>query len=338
MQQAVRDADLAYRNFFNSLSGKRKGKRVGAPRFKRRGNRQTARFTKQAGFQVRQTTHEVAHLRVPKVGWVRFVLSRPLPSDPSSVTVIREPDGTFHLSFVVDVPADEPRAPAHPGRAAGLDMGLTDYAAIVYSDGTREKINNPRHLRTSERKLAKAQRALSRKQKGSANRVKARTRVARTHARVCHQRLDHAHQLAARLIRENQAVAVETLSITGMVKTRLAKSVSDAGWGQFLRVLEEKATEHGRGFAQVPGNFPSSQICAVCGVRDGKKPLHIRAWECACGTLLDRDYNAATNVLAEGHSESVKACGREVRLQLAGAHSDEAGTHRTDHAHQSATA
>lgn len=99
LEQSVRDADLAYRNFFNSLSGKRKGRRVGAPRFKKRSNRQTARFTRSAGFSVRETTHGVAHLRVPKVGWVRFALSRPLPSDPTSVTVILETDGTYHLGL-----------------------------------------------------------------------------------------------------------------------------------------------------------------------------------------------------------------------------------------------
>lgn len=332
LEQAVRDADLAYRNFFNSITGKRKGRRVGAPRFKKRGNRQTARFTRSAGFVVRSTTHGVAHLRIPKVGWVRFVLSRGLPADPSSVTVIREPDGSYHVSFVVDEPEQAPVSPEHDGRTAGIDVGLTDYAAIVYSDGTREKIANPRHLRASEKKLAHVQRELSRKQKGSKNRAKARVRVARAHARVRHQRLDHAHQLAARLIRENQAVTVETLSITGMVKTRLAKSVSDAGWGQFLRILEEKAVECGRDFQKAPAGFPSSQICAVCGKRDGKKPLHVRVWQCACGSLLDRDYNAATNLLAEGHSESQNACGRKVRLQLAGALPDEAGPRRTDHA------
>lgn len=331
LQQAVRDADLAYRNFFNSLSGKRKGRKVGAPRFKKRGSRQTARFTRQAGFSVRETTHGVAHLRIPKVGWVRFALSRPLPSDPSSVTVIHEPDGSYRLSFVVDVPAPKPRAPEHVGRAAGTDLGLTDFAAVVYSDGTREKIENPRHLRAAERRLAKLQRALSRKQRGSQNREKARVRVARAHAKVRHQRLDHAHQTAARLIRENQAVTVETLSITGMVRTRLAKSVTDAGWGQFLRILEEKAVEHGRDFIQVDQWFPSTQTCAVCGARGDKKPLSVREWECPCGARLDRDYNAATNVLvAAGQAETENACGREIRLQLAGAHSGEAGTRRTD--------
>lgn len=347
LQQAVRDADRAYRNFFDSLTGKRKGRRVGAPRFRsRRDNRQAARFTRQAftgGVMPVRVSREVGKLKLPKIGWVRFEMSRPLPSAPSSVTVIREADGRHYLSFVVDAPAPEVTAPAAPGRVTGVDLGLVDFAAVVSSDGTRHKVTNPRHLRAAQRRLARAQRALARKEKGSANRAKARTRVAAAHRKVRESRLDHHHKLALRLVRENQAIAVEGLSVSGLARAGatgrrgrgLRRSVHDAGWGTFVRVLTEKATEHGRDLIVIDRFAPTSQVCSVCGVQDGPKPLHVRTWTCGgCGTRLDRDYNAALNVLlAAGLAESLNACGGNIRRTLACAVPDEAGTHRTDQSH-----
>lgn len=311
LQQSVRDADRAYQNWFNSLSGKRK-KKVGAPGFKKRAARQSIRF-RIGGFSVRETTHGVGFVRLAKIGDVRFALSRPLPSEPSSVTVIGNPDGTYEVSFVVDVAA---KPLPVTNRTVGIDLGLTDFAAIVSSDGTREKIANPRHFRANERKLARAQKGLSRKKRGSANREKARLRVARIHAKIARSRADHAHKVARRIVDENQVIAVETLGVSALARTRLSKSIHDAGWGQFLRVLREKASDAGRTVVAVPRDFPSSQVCAMCGVRDGKKPLSVREWTCACGAVLDRDYNAAVNIMVEGlrlqvaggHSETVNAC------------------------------
>src|SRR5699024_5279769 len=169
LQQSVRDAERAYRNWFDSLSGKRRGRRVGHPRFKSRRDRsQSARFTRNCGFSVRETTHGVGFVRLPKIGQVRFALSRPLPSEPSSVTLTRSASGRWYVSFVVEVPDPDPLP--ETSRVAGIDLGLTDLATIVSSDGTREKIAAPRHLRAKERKLARAQRELARRQKGSANR------------------------------------------------------------------------------------------------------------------------------------------------------------------------
>ena len=344
LQQAVRDADRAYRNFFDSISGKRKGRRVGAPRFRsRRDNRQAAHFTRQAfsnGVMPIRTSREVAKLKIPKVGWVRFELSRDLPAAPSSVTIVREADGRFYLSFVVDVPAVERSTPEHEGRAVGIDLGLTDFAIIAASDGTRQKVANPRHLRAAERRLAHAQRALARKAKGSANRQKARVRVAAEHRKVRETRLDHHHKLALRLVRENQTIAVEGLSVAGLARAGakgrrgrgLRRSVHDAGWGTFLRALAEKAVEHDRQLVTAGRFEPTSQVCSVCGVQDGPKPLSVRVWTCAgCGTRLDRDFNAAVNVLlAAGLAESLNACGGNVRRTLACAAPVEAGTRRTD--------
>lgn len=337
LAQATRDADRAWRNFFASVTGRRKGRRVGAPRFKsRRHRRQTARFTRASGFAVRETTHGVGFVRLPKIGWVRFALSRPLPSAPSSVTLIREADGTIHVSFVVIVSAS-PRAVVHPGRVAGIDLGLTTFASVVYSDGTREAIENPRHLRAALTKLTRLQRALARKRRGSANRDKARLALARAHAHVRNARLNHHHETAARLIGENQAIAVESLEVVGLARSGsrtaqgrgVRRSVSDAGWGQFLDILTQKATEDGRVLVAVNPAY-TSQTCSVCGTLDGHKPLGIRTWQCqACGTPLDRDYNAAVNIMvAAGLAETQNACGADVRHALAHAAGDEAGTHR----------
>ena len=246
---------------------------------------------------------------------------------PSGVPMTVTDDGTYEVSFVVEttdriLPVIE--------RSSGIDLGLTDFATIVSSDGSREKVGNPRILRKSERRLARAQKHLSRKVKGSKNREKARKRGARIHSRVSNSRTDFARKLARRLADENQVIVVESLSVSALARTRLAKSVHDAGWGTFLRVLKEMASESGRTVVAMPREFPSSQLCSACGVRDGKKPLSVREWTCAsCGAVLDRDYNAALNLLAGGHPESLNACGADVRPRPTGAVSDEAGIRRT---------
>ena len=151
---------------------------------------------------------------------------------------------------------------------------------MVTSDG--EIVANPRFLRAKERHLARAQRALSRKRKGSANRAKARHRVAVLHRKVREARLDHAHKTALRLVRDNQAVYAEDLAVAGLARTRLAKSIHDAGWSQLLRLVAEKAEHHGREFHRIGRFEPTSQVCSACGANDGPKPLSVRTWACAC--------------------------------------------------------
>jgi len=213
---------------------------------------------------------------------------------------------------------------------AGIDLGLLSFATIAASDGTIETLANPRHLRVAERRLAIAQRQLSRKRKGSKNRAKARLRVAVAHRRVRDQRADHHHKLALRLLRENQAVAVEDLAVAGLARTRLAKSVHDAGWTMFVRLLEAKAAQRGRQVVKIDRWTPTSQTCSACGYRDGPKPLSVRAWVCpACGKVHDRDTNAARNILvAAGLAETLTACGGHVRPGATLAVASEAGTHR----------
>lgn len=316
--QAVNDLHAAYRNFFESLAGKRRGRRVGAPRFRsRKNNRQTIRLTVN-GFRLRAD----GALNIAKVGDIPVRWSRALPSSPTSVTVTLDPAGRYWASFVVGVA----RAPLPPiDREIGLDLGLTSFVAT--SDG--ELVDAPQHYRRAGRKLAIAQRALCRKKKGSANRKKAVRRVARIHAQVADTRSDWLHKLSTRLIRDNQAVYVEDLNVAGLGRTRLAKSIHDAGWSRFVGMLEYKAALYGRTFGRVDRWAPTSQICSDCGHRDGPKPLAVREWTCGmCGAVHDRDANAARNVLALGRRDSQNACGGGVRPLLVGAVASEAGTLR----------
>ncbi|MFG2511808.1 RNA-guided endonuclease InsQ/TnpB family protein [Streptomyces sp. NPDC048584] len=315
LQQSLRDLDTAYRNFFDGLKGKRP--RMGAPRCKsRKDTRQAVRFTANARWSITPGQK----LRLPKIGDLKVKWSRTLPSTPSTVTVVKDSAGRYFASFVVET---GPETLAATDNVVGIDLGLTHFA--ILSDGT--KIDSPRFLRRAEKRLKKAQRALSRKDKGSRNRDKARLKAARAHARVADARREFHHQLSTKLIRENQAVAVEDLSVKGLARTRLAKSVHDAGWSAFVGMLEYKAARYGRTFARIGRFEPTSQVCSQCGVKDGPKPLHIRVWTCgACGAVLDRDINAAVNV-AKAAGLAVSACGAQVRPVLVPAQRSEAGTH-----------
>ncbi|MFI6324150.1 RNA-guided endonuclease InsQ/TnpB family protein [Nonomuraea sp. NPDC050556] len=324
LQQALADLNVAYRNFFNSLSGKRKGRRVAPPRFKsRKDNRQAIRFTKNARFALTPG----GSLRLPKIGDVPVRWSRVLPSEPSSVTVIKDSAGRYFASFVVQT-TDEKLPDADT--EIGIDLGLKHFA--VLSDGS--KVANPRILRRAAKKLRKAQKALSRKEKDSANRQKATRAVARAHARATDTRRDFAHKLSTALIRDNQAVYVEDLPVSGLARTKLAKSVHDAGWAQFVGMLEYKAKRFGRTFAKINRWFPSSKRCSACGTVIERMPLHVRSWTCTCGATHDRDVNAAINILAAGQADRLNDCGAQVRPGHVLAPRREAVTHPTPYMRQ----
>lgn len=325
LQQALADLNTAYRNFFASAAGKRKGPKIAPPRFRsRKDRRQAVRFTANSRFRVLDN----GKLRLPKIGDVEVRWSRELPSAPSSVTVIRDAAGRFFASFVVET---EPASLPETDRECGIDLGLGHFA--VLDDGT--KIAAPRFLRRAEKKLRKAQKNLSRKQKGSSNRDKARVQVARAHAHVADARRDFHHKLSTQIVRENQAVYVEDLAVAGLGRTRLAKSVHDAGWSQFTAMLEYKAALHGREFVRIGRWEPTSQVCSACGVKDGPKPLDVRSWTCAaCGTLHDRDVNAARNIkrtgqVTAGRAGTLNARGGQVRPGAIPAPAREAGSTST---------
>ena len=320
LQQALADLNAAYRTFFASLAGRRKGPKAGPPKFRsRKDRRQAIRFTRNARWQITAG----GKLRLPKVGDVLVRWSRTLPSEPSSVTVIADAAGRYFASFVVEA-GDDPLP--QTGTEAGIDLGLTHFA--VLSDG--RKVANPRFLRRAGRKLGKAQKALSRKVRGSSNRAKARIKVARAHARVANARRDWLHKESTRIIRDSQAVYVEDLCVAGLGRTRLAKSVHDAGWSAFTSMLEYKARRHGRAFGKTGRFEPTSQVCSACGMKDGPKPLSVRQWTCgACGTVHDRDVNAARNIVTAGRAGTLNACGGTVRPGLAPAGPGETGTRRS---------
>jgi putative transposase len=297
LQQALADADRAYRSFFDSLAGKRPRGRVGPPRFKKRTNTQSARFARNAKFRVLGN----GQLRLPKIGDLKVAWSRELPTDPSSVTVIKTPTGKYYASFVVAVD-DEARTLeplSDPESESGIDLGLTDFAVLRGG----KVIENPRFFKRLERKLKKAQRAFSRKVKGSANRAKARLKVARVHEQVKHKRLDWIDKQVATIVAENQGIYVENLNVQGLARGRAAKSWHDAAAGMFLVRLESKAAQTGRTFVRVDQYFPSTQLCSSCGALTGPKGfegLKVRKWVCLCGAVHDRDVNAEINIRREG--------------------------------------
>ncbi|WP_157411534.1 RNA-guided endonuclease InsQ/TnpB family protein [Actinoplanes rectilineatus] len=317
LQQALADLNTAYRNFFASITGQRKGRKVAPPRFRsRKDNRQAIRFTKNSRFKVLDN----GRLRLPKIGDLAVRWSRTLPSDPSSVAIIKDAAGRYFASFVVQT-ADEALPPTES--EVGIDLGLTHFA--VLSDGT--KVAAPKFLRRAARKLKRLQQALSRKKKGSANRKKAVVKVARAHARVADTRRDWQHKLSTSIVRDNQAIYVEDLCVTGLGRTRLAKSVHDAGWASFTAMLEYKAARYGRTFGRVDRFFPSTRLCSDCGRINDKMALNVRSWDCPCGSHHDRDVNAAINVLAAGPADNSNDRGAQVRPGLVPAPRGEAVTH-----------
>jgi putative transposase len=297
LQQALRHLQAAFTNFF--------AKRARYPSFKsRKKSRRSAEYTTSA-FCLRDGQLTLARMAEP----LDIVWSRPLPegAQPSTVTVSQDPAGRWFVSLLCrDVVAHAPATSAAVGVDAGLDSLLTL--------STGEKVVNPRHERADRARLARAQRNLSRKEKGSRNRARARLGVARVHARITDRRRDVLHKVTTRLVRENQTIVIEDLTVRNMVKNRsLARAISDAAWRQFRTMLEYKADWYGREVIAVDRWFPSSKLCSACGVSAGRMPLHVREWVCRCGVRHDRDVNAARNILAEGLS--VAACGAGVRPQ-----------------------
>jgi len=298
LQQTLRHQHKAFSAFF--------AKRSRYPRFKSRRSRQSAHYTRSA-FSIRGGVLRLAKTDRP----LRFIWSWPgvdvATLDPAMVAVARESDGRWYVTFMMD--SDGPESLPQAGRAAGVDLGVKDFA--VTSDG--ERIANPRHLERKARNLARYQRRLARCRKGSANRSKAKVKVARAHRKVRNARRDFLHRASIRLVRENDLIVVEDLAVMNMLKNRkLARAISDCGWGEFRRQLEYKCKRYGRRLVVIDRWYPSSKTCSACGHLLAALSLGTRTWQCpSCGTRHDRDINAATNILAAG--QAVTACGDGVR-------------------------
>ncbi|WP_326659489.1 RNA-guided endonuclease TnpB family protein [Streptomyces canus] len=296
LQQALRHLQTAFGNFF--------AKRAKYPRYKsRKKSRASAEYTRSA-FTWREGHLTLAKMTQPlDIRW-----SRPLPeeAEPTTVTVSRDAAGRWFVSLL----CEDSIAAAATTAAVGLDAGITSLVTL----STGEKVANPKHERRDRARLARAQRELSRKAKGSANREKARRKVARVHARIADRRRDVLHKLSTRLVRENQTVVIEDLTVRNLLKNgTLARAISDASWTELRSMLEYKCAWYGRELVVIDRFFPSSKLCGNCGTVAAKLPLNVRAWTCACGAVHDRDVNAARNILAAGLA--VSACGDGVRPQ-----------------------
>ena len=259
LQQSLRDLDTALKNFFDSLKGKRP--KTGPPRYKsKKDSRQSIRLNNNAF-----SLQENGAVYVAKVGNLKVEWSRTLPAAPTSLTVVKDSAGRYFLSFVVDT---GPEYLSEVDADTGADLGLGHFA--VLAGGT--KVDSPRFLRRAEKKLTRMQKSLSRKAEGSGNRARARAEVARRHAKVADRRRDWLHKLSTDLIRDNQAIYVEGLAAKGLARTRLAKSVHDAGWSMFVAMLEYKALKCGRYFGRIGRFEPTSQVCSACGSRAAPSP------------------------------------------------------------------
>jgi putative transposase len=311
LQRSLADLDQSFKNFFDSCSGKRKGGKVGYPRYKSRKGKNS--FTYPQGVKV-----DDSQVYLPKIGWVRFRKSQDIEGTIKRATVSHKESG-WYVSIVIEI--DNPLPPlatVDESSTVGIDVGLIDY--VTLSNGDKEPA--PRFFRTMQRKLAKEQRKLSRGKKGSNRREKQRRKVAKLHERIANMRWDFIHKLTTQIVRDFDTIGVEDLNVKGLARTRLAKSICDASFGEFFRQLEYKSEWYGKNFHKVDRFFPSSKTCSECACINDLT-LSDRIFVCVgCGKVLDRDLNAATNIknktlvdlLAVGHTDSVNAHGGTVSL------------------------
>jgi putative transposase len=310
LQQSVADLGTAYKNYFDSLKGKRKGKKLGSPRFKKKTNQQSARLTR-GGFSINKQTVYLA-----KIGDVNPIWSRELPSQASSVTIIKDCANRYFLSFVVDIDPinlDAKNQSRHScvatAGAIGIDLGIKTFA--VMSNG--EKAESPSYTRL-DRKVRKIQKKLARQQKDSKRRNRTWIRIAKKHNQLADTRKDFLHKLSTKVVSENQTIVLEDLNVSGMVKNRkLSRVISLQGWREFRTQCTAKSQKYGREFVVINRWEPTSQVCSECGYKWGKLDLKVRSVQCLnCGTEHERDENAAKNInkVGIGHCHDSKCTSR----------------------------
>ncbi len=296
LQSATLNLTKAFKNFFE--------KRAKYPRFKSYQGKQSIQFPQ----SVKIVDGE---LKLPKInGLVKASIHRIFEGEIKTVTISRTPSGKYYASLLFDTKEKFP-SPLTPlgkggtkggiGKTTGIDLGLLDFA--VTFDGEKvSKYANPKHLKRHEKNLARKQQKLSHKEKGSKSREKARKLVAKVHERISNARQDYLHKLSRKIVDKSQVVVVENLNVKGMVRNhKLAKAISDVGWGMFVNFIDYKLKEKSGLLIEIDRWFPSSKTCSNCFYQIGEMPLNVRQWTCPhCGTLHDRDGNAAMNIRAEG--------------------------------------
>ena len=279
LQQTLMDLQKAYENFFEG--------RADYPKFKRKHDKQSIRYPQRFKFST-------SRVYLPKIGWVRCVYHRAMEGTAKNLTVSRTKTGKFFVSIQCEI---ETPKPIKRNDSVGIDLGIKHFAVL----STGEKIDNPKHLKRSERRLKIRQRRLSRKVKGSNSRAKQRQIVAVTHEKVANQRRDFHHQLSRHIVDNYGTIGLEDLNVKGMVRNHnLAKSISDAGWSQFVQFVTYKAGWANGEIVKHDRFFASSKTCSCCGAINQSLTLSVRSWVCAsCGSIHDRDTNAAVNLKPE---------------------------------------
>ena len=323
-QEAFRDLDRALRDFIKSKKGQRNGRRLGFPKPKRRGKcRDSFRFS------TGPMRCSGATVTLPRLGVIRThestgKLARRLENGTArvlSATVSRAAQ-RWHVSFTVEVERTVPRRHAQPGSAVGVDLGVKTLLTGADHAGNLITVAGPKALRSSLRRLRRASRAHSRKQPGGANRRKSAARLARIHARVANVRSDALHKATSELAARYETVVAEDLNVTGMLANRrLARAVADQGFGQARRMLGYKTTWNGGTLIVADRWYPSSKTCSACGWRKPSLTLAERTFTCgSCGVAIDRDKNAARNLLdlAASGAERLNACAAATRPGVAG--------------------